>query len=145
MKTATTNTVLVIATLAVAAIASGCAGPQMPAAHWVGDLALEVPAETSNGTVDVVITGSDMSHPAYAQLEVEDGVARGVVPDVSAGTGRVVLLSTQTADGRRCASELRTNVARSDTTTVASDGLQCEALHEAAPVAVAVSDFPPIL
>jgi hypothetical protein len=146
----TNNAIAAVAVVTIAIVASGCAASQMPSPHFAGDLALEIPVAADVDTVDVVITGTDMSRPAFARLEVEDGVARGVIQAVEAGDNRLVMVSAEMTDGRRCAGELSTNVAHNDTTAVEGSAMQCQALHTVPARTIAQrdrnsSDFPPVL
>ena len=157
MNNTTTKTFTVAAVIAIAAFASGCAataqqGPGFAPRH--GDLALAVPVDAAQGNVEVVVTGTDMSSPVFSQLQIEDGVARGMVYDVNEGEGRRVLIVATAADGRRCAREINTNVEASTVNAIEAETLRCEALHTASPQAIAraererrqsYNDFPPVL
>ncbi len=153
MNNNTTKTLAAVAALAIATLASGCAATMQQgpgSAPRRGDIALAVPVDAADGTVDVQITGTDMARPVFARLEVEDGVARGLVYDVAEGEGRRVLITATAADGRRCARQLDTNVSASTTNNIETAALQCEARHTLPPVAIAsaeraFNDFPPVL
>lgn len=133
MKTITTRTLAALAVI-VATFAGGCAARQPMARRSYGDLALSVPVGTTDGAVDVIVTGSDMPRPVYGQLRVEDGIASGTVYDIEAGPNRRVFISAHTLDGRRCATELDARVAPHDVTTVDEVSMRCEA-HSADTVA----------
>ena len=154
MTAATAKTFALIATLTVAALASGCAAAPMAAPRSAGDLVLTVPVDTADGEVDVVVTGTDMARPVRARFQVEDGVARGTVYDVDAGSNRLILVTARADDGRLCAREFNASVVGSGVTEIETDALECQALHQAPARSIATArsfeyassnDFPPLL
>jgi hypothetical protein len=150
---ATTKTTVTFAWIVVALVATSAGGcmnaarlPQ-PRFHAAGDLALTVPVALRDATVEVTVTGSDMTEPVTARLQVQDGVAQGTVGGIAAGPNRLVLVTATDRQGRRCAREVNASV---DALAVSSlDDLALECTAPAALAIAAATDraqaFPPVL
>lgn len=100
----------------------GCAGsigPNRP----TGDFVLSFNTDAS--TAEVLITGTDMSAPISADVEIRDGIALGVFEGVEAGPNRRVWITTHDESGRRCTAIADVNVEADSMTSIDSVSFQC--------------------
>ena len=144
---AATTTVAWIVVALVATSAGGCmTAAQAPRPRMAGDLAVSVPVALQNATVEVTVTGTDMSEPVTERFAVRGGVAEGRVDGIVAGTNRLVLITATDGAGRRCSREVSTSVDALGVSQLSNVELECEA---SAALAIAAASeqtdaFPPL-